>query len=555
MPPPSTVEKAELVPLLLPSGQPQLAPEDNLPLYELRLAVDGLLDAGGRPGGKGRLEPLPRATAAEREARRRERERIWAEVEEEERVLEGRPKGADGKTSAEDAVAPAARVEAAAAAHALAPTTSTSDTHSNATAASPAPAASPPSSDLAKLQKALDALDLPAPPPAGTADGDVVSNALAELVDEAGRPISRIAIPVPASASEGADDEVEQTKKAGPAPLPKRAALTPAQEAARKAERDRLLDLLEAEEADAAAGRSSSGVRDVRRLPELSSPAHSDADDDEVPAPADPKGKGKGKARAPAGPERRKSVQWSETDQVQEFDFREAIALASDPSLLPASLSAAEDDGPPAREDKKSQGPVVKDLVVERPIQPVVAPAANKKNAAAASSTTKPGPKPPIVKEIAERLTPASTTPSAAPTPRGPLVKEIAERPTPTVQPAPPALEEEPVADDDDEVDPTADLDDYDDDDDDGSYELSDLSDHSSDADGDADGPASAADLGMDMDDKLLMREAAVSYYRLKGALHSRGGLEGLLRGMGEAGGGDEPEVRPPSRTLVRAHC
>jgi len=245
--------------------------------------------------------------------------------------------------------------------------------------------------------------------------------------------------------------------------------------------------------------------------------------------------------------ERRKSVQWAEADQVKEFDLRDPIVLSptvaaaggSDSPIGHSTSSSAttKEDG---KDKAAPRGPIVKDKVVERPAQPVVPPGTRLKPSTVPADLKGNGKQ----KSGSVAATPTAAA-APAPKPKQPLVKEIAERPTPMTAPAPPVLEETISADgDQDDFDPTADLDAHDDDndDDEGSYELSDV--EFDDADDDEAGHSGPADLGLDMDEKLLMREAAVSYYRLKGAINSRGGLEGLLRGMGEAGGGDEPEVR-----------
>lgn len=470
---PVVTERVDMIPLLLPSGKPQLSPEDSLPLYELRMAVDGLLDSA--PGGRGRLAPLPKATDEERASRKKERERIWEEAEREEREEEKRlAKSSAGVQAPAPAPAP----------------TTPAPSPATPTPAVPEPSPAPPTplsppspslsfqqaasssasekKQLATLQKAIDSLNLPA-----DQKGDVSSNHLEEILSEDGLPISRIAIP--------ASESSTGSTPAPPAPLPSGPALTDEEVARKKAERDRLLDLLEAEEEEAASALLGK-VREVVRLPKVFDPVVED-----------PKGKGK-------QPERRKSVQWSEVDQVKEFDFREAVAVASDTSSLPSALAVEETPAPPQKEEKK--GPIVKDVVVERPIMPVLAP----------------GQRTPQTGKVHEKRL-AGTERYQSPV---------------SAMPKPPATLSEvtsEVVDAEDDVD-----EEEDDDDDDGSYQLSDVA-----SDDDED---QLVDLGMDMDQKLMMREAAVSYYRLKGSLASRGGLEGILRGMGEGGNGDEPEVR-----------
>lgn len=465
-------ERVDMIPLLLPSGKPQLSPEDSLPLYELRLAVDGLLDSA--PGGRGRLAPLPKATDRERASRKKERERVWEEAEREEMEEEERlAKSSAGVQAPAPAPTPTS--------HAPTPATPTpavlepspaTPTPLSTPSPSPlsqqtAPSSASEKKQLATLQKAIDSLDLPA-----DQEGDVSSNHLEEILSEDGLPISRIAIP--------ASESSTRSTPAPPAPLPSGPALTDEQAARRKAERDRLLDLLEAEEEEAASAPLGK-VREVVRLPEVSNPVVEE-----------PKAEGK-------QPERRKSVQWSEVDQVKEFDFREAVAVASDTSSLPSAPVVEETPAPTKKEEKKA--PIVKDVVVERPIMPVLAP----------------GQRTPQTGKAQEGQRQAGTEryqPPVSATPK--LSATLSEASS--------------------EVVDAKDDDDNDDDDDDGSYQLSDVASN--------DDEDQLADLGMDMDQKLMMREAAVSYYRLKGSLASRGGLEGILRGMGEGGSGDEPEVR-----------
>lgn len=535
-------ETAELVPLLLPSGAPQLAPEDSLPLFELRLAVDGLLaDEVGLVGGKGKIEPLPPVVKSgeEIERRRKERERIWAEAEDEERRLEGAVSNTPTDTERLTSVGQASE-----------PTDPAGDSLSKVALSSASSASADATSDdpgLLSIQSALDALA-----PADGVEGDVASNALEELVDEGGRPISRIAIPVPPSSIN------QEIKAQGPEPLPPQKALSATQAAKRKAERERLLDMLEAEEVEGGstmpATATAGVVREVRRLPDLSaSPAASDDDEGNQADGTTPKTR-------PTKPERRKSVQWAEADQVKEFDLREPVVMGLDAagSSVSLSSSAASSSAPSntlvskdkisGKDEKGPRGPIVKDQVVERPAQAVMPLGARSTKPQSAISDAKG-------KDRASATGHTSAIAASTLDPhktRQPLVKEVAERPTPTKPPAPPMSEETSVLDtEDNEDDPTADLTAYEDDDDDeeGSYELSDVDSDHNDFDG-GDGPV---DLGLGMDEKLLMREAAVSYYRLKGALNSRGGLEGLLRGMGEAGGGDEPEVCSQASSGVRS--
>lgn len=464
-------ERVDMVPLLLPSGKPQLSPEDSLPLYELRLAVDGLLDSA--PGGRGRLAPLPKATDEERASRKKERERVWEEAEREEREEEERlAKSSAGVQAPAPAPTPTTHAPTPATSTpavsepSFAPPTPLSTSSPSPLSQQAAPSSASKKKQLATLQKAIDSLDLPA-----DQEGDVSSNHLEEILSEDGLPISRIAIP--------ASESSTRSTPAPPAPLASEPALTDEQAARRKAERDRLLDLLEAEE-DEAASAPLGKVREVVRLPEVSDPVVKE-----------PKGEGK-------QPERRKSVQWSEVDQVKEFDFREAVAVASDTPSLPSAPVVEETPAPPKKEERRA--PIVKDVVVERPIMPVLAP----------------GQRTPQTGKVQEGQRQAGT-----------------ERYQPPVS-ATPKLSATLIEVSSEMVD--AEDDDDNDDDDDGSYQLSDVASN--------DDEDQLADLGMDMDQKLMMREAAVSYYRLKGSLASRGGLEGILRGMGEGGSGDEPEVR-----------
>ncbi|CED83360.1 hypothetical protein [Phaffia rhodozyma] len=236
-------------------------------------------------------------------------------------------------------------------------------------------------------------------------------------------------------------------------------------------------------------------------------------------------------------------------------------APASIPAFVPTPTSTPHQAAPPilaASSTSPQEAPPVKPIVVERKMAPPTMPSSNKKSSvfsgkkkAAVSSTSAPTsattPSPSAEKTS---LPPPSPPSSLPPTVKSTVVERSIDPPTvpkpsapgepasrakddpdvhPSENPTPiplsaPAVNSSPLpkqpsskaqvedlADDKEQDDS-----DDDDGDSDGYVEFSDVDD-----DGD--------DYEIDMDDRMMMREATVNYYRLKNLIQGRGGMDGLL--------------------------
>lgn len=261
-------------------------------------------------------------------------------------------------------------------------------------------------------------------------------------------------------------------------------------------------------------------------------------------------GKGKGKTKdTSARPDKRKSVSWSETDDVKEFRSTESPSAPSPPTAQSDTQPPAADDGPSATSSTPAApaGETMKFKVVERAPVPIKA---GKVKMGGAKEGGKTGWVKPVVtdeamaylasleaKKAAASATPApptkvddhapvpikrptATTHSSAPPPPAP--SPLA---TPLSQPIPSASVEELESDHD-----VAD-------DDSGSNDSFQFSD-----DDDEDEDGNGGGMSMDMDNNMQLREAAVEYYRLRGVLQGKGGLSGAGGGTGDLE--DRSEVR-----------